>query len=116
MQVFLFPAMSAKMLGIITTVRFKINFLAKTAIIAGLSAVSSGGWSQTQEVVAPVPKTEAVIEDHSYLPPSMRNRYLPPNAASAASPRKAARRAQRHVKRERRYAQASGWGLFDDQR
>jgi len=95
-------------------VRFKIKYLATAVIIGGLSAFCNGAWSQAQEAVAPV--TEAAAEDHSYLPPSMRDGYLPPNAVPEASPRKAARRAQRHVKRERRYVEAFGWGLFDGQR
>ncbi len=97
------------------TVRLKIRFLAKIAIIGGWSAFSSGGWSQTQEAVAPVPQTEGAIEDHSYLPPSMRDRYLTAKTAPAAAPREAARRAKRHAKRER-YAQTAGWDIFDDRR
>jgi hypothetical protein len=93
-------------------VRRKTGLLARGAIIAGLIAVPNTAWPQALEGVAPVQKTEAAIEDHSYLPPSMRGEYLPPNAVPAAAPQKAARRAKSRAKRERRYAQASAWGFF----
>ena len=93
-------------------VRRKIEFLARGAIVAALIAVPNMAWPQAQEDVAPVQKTEAAIEDHSYLPPSMRGEYLPPNAVPAAGLQKAAKKAKSHAKRARRYAQASGWGFF----
>ena len=92
-------------------VRRKIEFLARGAIVAALIAVPNTAWPQAQEGVAPAQKTEAAIEDHSYLPPSMRGEYLPPNAVPAAGLQKAARRAKSRAKRARRYAQASGWGF-----
>ena len=97
---------------LITAVRFRIKLLAEAAIIAGLSAICGPAWTQTQEAAAEVQK--AAIEDHSYLPSSMRGKNLPANAVPPASPRKEAKRAQRRVKR--RYTEASEWSLFGDER
>jgi hypothetical protein len=93
------------------TGRRKTGFLARGAIVAGLIAVPNTAWPQEQQGVAPVQNTEVVIDDHSYLPPWMRAKYLPANAVPAAGSQKPARRAKSRAKRER-YAQASVWGFF----
>ena len=84
-------------------------------------AWSQNGTSPVQASAAPVQKSKYVSpDDRSYLPPSMRgetntaNASAPVASQTTAAPAKATRTAHRHVRRERRYAEASGWGFFGD--
>ena len=100
--------------------RHKMQVMVKGAIFASLIVAPTGAWSQSEplapEGAAPVQKSEAANEDdHSYLPPSMRDAHVVAEAAPvAAGPTKANRTAHRRVRRAPRYADASGWGLFGD--
>jgi hypothetical protein len=105
---------------------FKI--VSKAAILTGMIVAPSAAWSPAMRFpvqVSPAPPQipkAASKDDRSYLPPWMRDEKVAINAPAQVVRQvpdqgdrplvRRTRTAHRRAKRERRYAQASGWGLF----
>ena len=100
------------------------SLIVRVAILSSLMGAPNAAWSQTtpsqvQVSAVPVQQTETASDDHhSYLPPWMGSKTTDTTATVPVSVQTSSERSpkkvHRHRKREQRYADASGWGLFGD--
>ena len=101
-----------------------ISLIVKGAILCSViaaphAALCQGTPSQVQVSAVPVQQTETASDDHhSYLPPWLRGKATdttaPVSVAMQTSSEGSTKKVHRHRKREKRYADASEWGLFGD--